>query len=178
MYLHHTTWISVILFLQLQYRLSCNYCENYIQLLCLLDVCAGGRDEFSQGDDKWGSESVHGAGRETQIFAAWGANMTRMPADSPDPGLWCPCSSPEGNPQSGFTQLHMCECACVRVCEWITRLPARWATGVKIRCEVYVWWITNMWDNRSPTSSLLFSLFFFLMGENTFHLQPQWAWGS
>lgn len=68
--------------------------------------------------------------------------------------------------------------ACVRVCEWITRLPARWATGVKIRCEVYVWWITNMWDNRSPTSSLLFSLFFFLMGENTFHLQPQWAWGS
>ena len=65
LYFHQTTVISVILFLQLQYKLSFIFCENYIQLLCLLDVC-----EFSQDDDKRGGDSVHGAGRGTQVFAA------------------------------------------------------------------------------------------------------------
>lgn len=113
-----------------------------IQLLCFSDVWAGSRDEFSQGDDKWGRESEHELGWERWSNPTWGANMPGMPADFTDPGLWCPCTPPAPREIHGQAPLSgVCVWQELRVCvsEWITRLPARWATGVKIRCEVYVW---------------------------------------
>lgn len=73
-------------------------------------------------------------------------------------------------PPSG---VRVCICVWRCVCEWITRLPTRWATGVKIRCEVYVWEITNMWPNHSHStfpSTQLFPLshFFLLFWEHIF----------
>lgn len=127
-------------------RVSC----AFVFQMCELEVATSLVKAMTNGAVRW---SVGRVG-ETHCVVAWGANMPSMPTDSTDPGLWCPPSpTPRESHRLGSTCVIACECARVNLLDF----PWVWHAGVKIRCEVYVWWITNMWDNRShsPSSPLL-----------------------
>lgn len=98
--------------------------------MCELEVATSLVKAMTNGAVRWSAGRVG----DTHCIVAWGANMPSMPTDSTESGLWCPSSPAQREAHGpGPTCVHVCACVNLLDFPWV------WRTGVKIRCEVYVW---------------------------------------